>query len=160
MKPILGLLFTACASVSSFSQASDLVQARNQHFAQPYQQACQIRPTEFARYAGSADEATQHEVAFKQAFSHQFALNQHGEAYLQLATLRWDEKFIVMLNKDVAINIAKADVLATDIRNHHCEAQERVVHHFNTHEWGSYTLQIRGNRDQNIWLTIVPEEPF
>lgn len=160
MKRTLGLFFMASVSLSFFSQASDLLKERNQHFSKSYQQACQIKPTEFSRYAGSVDEAIQREITFNQAFSHRFSLNQHGEAYLQLSTLRWDEKFIVMINKGVAVNIVKADVLASDIRNYHCKDQKRVVHHFNTHEWGSYTIQVIGNSNQNVWITIVPEVFF
>ncbi len=131
--------------------------ARNEFFARQYQQLCELIPKSW-QTANTADEAAQTSLSVTEPIAMAITLNKAGEAYLDLSIENWDEKLIVFHSKGLDMDIAGADVLGANIDNQQCDSPRMTITHINTHEWGSYTLVLKGQPDQEVTLKITREE--
>lgn len=130
--------------------------ARNEFFARQYQQLCDLIAKPW-KVANTADEAAQMSLSVTEPIAMAMTLNKAGEAYLDLSIENWDEKLIVFYSKGLDMDIAGADVLGTDIDNQQCDSSKMTITHINTHEWGSYTLALKGQPSQEVTLKITRE---
>ncbi|MGL5006910.1 MAG: hypothetical protein ACRC53_05925 [Plesiomonas sp.] len=153
---LLTLILSSQYALAQTSKDKKISEARNQYFSKDYQKACQIQPENYATYPNTPDQAAQVEVTLDKGFSHQFTATDR-EHYLQIATIHWDEKFVVMVNDDVTLAIKGGDITGENIENNACPAQKRKIYHINTHEWASYLMTITAKAGEKVWITVLPE---
>ena len=132
------------------------IKGRNQFYAARYQAACDVH-LESVQVAGSLADAPQLEAIFTDTLGYQFTLNANGEAYLQLAIKEWNEKMLLMTNRNVTIAMDGADITGTKVTNLQCPDLNGDIYHINTHEWGSYVLRVTGQPNQPVAVRIVKE---
>ncbi|MGF1685086.1 hypothetical protein L4C36_00040 [Photobacterium japonica] len=151
-------IFSASVSAAAVAKPASAgeIQGRNQFYAARYKAACDV-PLQAVQVAGSLAEAPQLEAIFTDTLGYQFTLNANGEAYLQLAIKEWNEKMLLMTNRDVTIAMDGADITGTKITNLQCPDLNGDIYHINTHEWGSYVLRIHGKPNQKVAVGIVKE---
>lgn len=154
----------ALCLASSFSYAQEGSEAsqseqegRNAYFQKEYRLACQQPLTVLAQLSATLDEAAQQEVTLENGLGYRTQLNSQGVGYLQLAITEWNEKLVIFHNTDLTLELPGGDVTGSSIKNFQCPEQEKSLTHFNTHEWGSYTLKLAGKPDQKIEFSIVKE---
>lgn len=152
---ILGFLFISVGNTMPKSE-SDL---RNEYFQRVYRYACQLMPENIDSYPLDKEHAAQQELVLDKAYSHRFKARS-DRYYLQLAIINWDEKFIVMIGKGVLLSIDGVERTGGEVNNYSCPEQGRLIHHFNTHEWASYMLELSLNEGEDVWVTIVPEGTY
>jgi hypothetical protein len=151
-------MIVSTASAQETADKSALVlDGRNNYFKQEYVLACNQELIKLNEVASTADEAAQQEITVENTLGYQLTLNQQGDGYLQFAITKWNEKLIMFHNKDIKLEIPGGDVTGSSIENQHCFGQDKWITHFNTHEWGSYTLKLTGKPNQNVELSIIKE---
>ncbi|EAS40628.1 hypothetical protein C9J48_09450 [Photobacterium profundum] len=150
------MVFTVSAQETADKRIS-VLDSRNAYFKQEYVLACNQELIKLDYLASTEDEAAQQEITVEKTLGYQLTLNQQGEGYLQLAITKWNEKLIMFHNKDIKLEIPGGDVTGSLIENQHCFGQDKWITHFNTHEWGSYTLKLTGKPNQNVELSIIKE---
>lgn len=132
-------------------------QAVNQYFAAAYQAVCQQAFTTHT-IATQVSDAPQLELALnsKDALGLRFNTGNHNTAYQQLAVTEWDQKFIVAVNGDYEVSVQGADSPITHIDNLHCPERKLTMHHFNSHEWGSYVIEVLSTQSANVEMIVQP----
>ncbi|PSU18341.1 hypothetical protein CTM97_21570 [Photobacterium phosphoreum] len=160
MKKTLSALLTIAASYPAIAAPqipSDAeIQGRNTYFITPYKATCDVIPVNQPT-SNTAEEAMQLEQIFDKTLGYSLTLNAKGQAYIQLAIKEWNEKMVFAVNPDVKITIKGADINGQYITNKYCLKQNLALHHVNTHEWGSYLVELQGKPNQLISLRIVKE---
>ncbi|OBU14279.1 hypothetical protein AYY19_05965 [Photobacterium aquimaris] len=132
------------------------IKGRNTYFITPYQATCNVTPVNQVT-ANTPDEAIQLEQIFDKSLGYSLTLNAKGQAYVQLAIKEWNEKMVFATNPNVKLTIKGADINGQYITNLYCIEQKLALHHVNTHEWGSYLVELHGRPNQLISLRIVKE---
>ncbi|MCG7498056.1 hypothetical protein MHO82_14390 [Vibrio sp. Of7-15] len=158
----VGALALCLASSYAYAQKENEIaqseqEGRNAYFQKEYSLACQQPLTTLNPLAATLDEAAQQEVTLEGGLGYRAQLNSQGEGYLQLAITEWNEKLVIFHHADLILDLPGADVTGSRIKNFQCPEQEKLLTHFNTHEWGSYTLKLVGKPDQKIEFSIVKE---
>ena len=160
MKKTLSVFITLAAS-SSVIAAPQIpseaeIKGRNTYFIAPYKATCDVKPIHQVT-ANTAEEAIQLEQIFDESLGYSLTLNAKGQTYIQLAIKEWNEKMVFATNPDVQLTIRGADIKGQYITNQYCLEQNLALHHVNTHEWGSYLVELHGQPNQIISLRIVKE---
>ncbi|PTB33695.1 hypothetical protein [Photobacterium phosphoreum] len=132
------------------------IKGRNTYFITPYKATCDVIPINQVT-ANTPDEAIQLEQIFEKTLGYSLTLNAKGQAYVQLAIKEWNEKMVFATNQNVKLTIKGADINGQYITNLYCTEQKLALHHINTHEWGSYLVELQGKPHQAINLRIVKE---
>ncbi|OBU19212.1 hypothetical protein CTM88_07865 [Photobacterium aquimaris] len=160
MKKTLSALLTIAVSspvIAAPQIPSDAeIKGRNTYFITPYQATCNVTPVNQVT-ANTPDEAIQLEQIFDKSLGYSLTLNAKGQAYIQLAIKEWNEKMVFATNPNVKLTIKGADINGQYITNLYCIEQKLALHHVNTHEWGSYLVELHGRPNQLISLRIVKE---
>ncbi|SMY15638.1 hypothetical protein [Photobacterium aquimaris] len=132
------------------------IKGRNTYFVTPYQATCNVIPVNQVT-ANTPEEAIQLEQIFDKTLGYSLTLNAKGQAYIQLAIKEWNEKMVFATNQNIKLTIKGADINGQYISNLYCIEQKLALHHVNTHEWGSYLVELHGRPNQKISLRIVKE---
>lgn len=132
-------------------------EGRNAYFQQEYASACRQKLVTWNSLPSTPDEAAQQEVTFESRLGYRTQLNSQGTGYVQLAITEWNEKLVIYHNEDIQLELPGGDVTGSSIKNLQCPHQGKLITHFNTHEWGSYTLKLAGKPNQKVEFSIVKE---
>ncbi|EGU41743.1 hypothetical protein [Vibrio scophthalmi] len=152
----LGLLVSVSA-LTSDDVSTIKNQNINKHYASAYQAICN-QPLETLTFATTQEAAPQLEKTLNatNTLGLRVANSESTTVYQQLAVTEWNQKFVVATNGNYKINIKGADATITDVANLQCQDRNLTMHHFNTHEWGSYLLQIDIDSGKPLELVIHP----
>ena len=157
LSALLALIASYPAIATPQIPSDDEIKGRNTYFITPYQATCIVKPVPQAT-ANTPEEAIQLEQIFDQSLGYSLTLNAKGQAYIQLAIKEWNEKMVIATNPNIQLTIKGADIKGQNITNLYCLEQNLVLHHVNTHEWGSYLIELQGKPHQAISLRIVKEQ--
>lgn len=159
MRTILTFLIFINATLCYASEV-DIEAMRNNHFSDLYAYACELEPEYLISPEKSENEAAKNEILLAKGFTSRFSANKDETYFFQLAITNWDQKFIIMVDKDVKVDVIDSDKIDENINNYYCVNQKRKIYHFNTHEWASYLVTIVSPTDKNVWITILPESDY
>ncbi|KXF80977.1 hypothetical protein [Enterovibrio coralii] len=150
-------LFVSASALASDDVNTTKNQNINKHYASAYQAICN-QALETVTIATTQDAAPQLEKTLNatDTLGLRVANTEKATVYQQLAITEWNQKFVVATNGNYKINIKGADAPITDVANLQCPDRNLTMHHFNTHEWGSYLLQIDIDSGKPLELVIHP----
>ncbi|MEC6796843.1 hypothetical protein VXS03_07270 [Photobacterium sp. S4TG1] len=161
MKKTLSALIPIIASSTAIAApllpSEAEIQGRNTYFITPYKAICDIKP-QHQTTASTAEEAIQLEQIFDTSLGYALTLNEKGQAYIQLAIKEWNQKMVFASNPNISFTIRDAEIKGQYITNNYCLEKNLVLHHVNTHEWGSYIVKLQGKPQQTISFRIVKEQ--
>ncbi|WP_038172784.1 MULTISPECIES: hypothetical protein [Vibrio] len=155
---VCSLVLAGIQFINAQDNDSDLLSGRNQYFKQDYVAACNQPVVLLNQAPTTPDEAARSEIVVNSPVGYKFKLDDNGNAFLQLAVTKWNEKLVIFHSKSVALTMKDADIVGSKIENLHCPMQsDKWVTHINTHEWGSYVLSMNGKPNQMVEVTIIRE---
>ena len=155
---VCSLVLAGIQFFNAQSNDSELLSGRNKYFKQDYVAVCNQPVVSLSQVPSTLGEAARSEIVVNNPVGYQFNLDKNGEAFLQLAVTKWDEKLVIFHTKSVVLAMSDADIVGSEIENLHCPMQsDKWVTHINTHEWGSYILRMNGKPNQMIEVTIIRE---
>ncbi|MEC6898868.1 hypothetical protein [Photobacterium piscicola] len=161
MKKTLLVLLTLIVSSSAIATpqhpSEAEIQGRNTYFITPYKAICNV-DLQYQETTNTAEEAIQLEQIFETSLGYALTLNAKGQAYVQLAIKEWNEKMVFATDPNITFTIRDADIKGQYITNNYCLEKNLVLHHVNTHEWGSYIVKLQGKPHQAITFRIVKEQ--
>ncbi|QUM82988.1 hypothetical protein HWV01_18035 [Moritella sp. 5] len=152
------LLLNASAFAATDSDSQESVnKRRNANFKLDYTKACGQELQQALLLPATKELAAQHEINVNIDSGHRFKMNENGVGYLQLAITEWNEKLVLFYSENMTVEIKGADMTDLYLSNLACSEQKKQISHVNTHEWGSYVMEL--NAEPNSWveLTIVKE---